>query len=994
MANNKEVNSKEPQKKKSSASTKSTTTAAKKTPAANKTSAANKTTAANKTSVASTKGTSSVANKTTSAAKKTSSASTKGTTSSKKVSSVSTKRQAARVVGAASNIKKIIAIIIAAVLVVSAIVVAICLIPKKKDDDTKKPMSTIPGVTPGNTEPAPNPIPVTLRILSIGDEFVEDGQRYLYDIALEAGVQTLEVASAVFEGASIEDHYGNIESDASVYTYSLKSNGTVETEENQDLETIIKSRDWDYITFQQSFDDSSDSVTYEYAQDLIEKVVPLCKNAQICWNMSWSANNSNYVSIYEDIVEAVQEKIIGESSVNIVIPTGTAIQNIRRTYLKDQINRTEKHLSYEIGSYVASMTYAKAIGLPVENIEYKPENEVIGDQRVMVSLQERHVTNEVVRNTFNRKYAESFTSFTTENTKVGYIQIDSGIMGLGYWNSEDIVAGVENKHIIPSTPEDPDKPVWGDNYAYTRRFDKSELPVGTIIEIKAGYVYRPDAWVDNERNEHNTRPGEVFILTKTIDEAWWAHYNKRAFNIRKSGKQDMTYEDLEDLNASFKIYVPIGNFDVDPEENTNPLSLKVLSIGNSFSDDAQEVLYHIFDDLGVTDITIANLFEDSASLSFHATNATNQAKIYDYKIMDSDGLIDSTNSKSDVSIQQALAFEDWDYVTIQQNFDNSDDASTYNNDINTVVDVVNNICPEAKVLWHMTWAGKNDLAVNNAKYTGIVSAVQSKIATNNKIDGIIPTGTTIQNLRNTYIKDTPDKINRDGKHLAHGVGTYAAGVTFAKAFGLDISKLKWYPNDTYIFNGSMTATVTAQEQQVVLEAVRNAYNKPYSVSNTNFDVEPAKEGYIQIDLGIMGIGYYDSTKENGEHLMPTTQNNDDAESKCYVYTKKFTKAELVNNAIIEITWVDDTSTDDPDDLKLGYKYRPEGWIGEAINTNLTRPDEESKKIAIVVIDDAWWGDFTQRAFNIAFVTKNVEITDANIADVYTGVKIYVPVNAA
>lgn len=55
-------------------------------------------------------------------------------------------------------------------------------------------------------------------------------------------------------------------------------------------------------------------------------------------------------------------------SVEFVIPTGTAVQNARTSYLGDTLHRDSKHLSYGIGRYIASMTAAACLGYPVEKV--------------------------------------------------------------------------------------------------------------------------------------------------------------------------------------------------------------------------------------------------------------------------------------------------------------------------------------------------------------------------------------------------------------------------------------------------------------------------------------------------------------------------------------------------------------------------------------------------------------------------------------------------
>lgn len=94
----------------------------------------------------------------------------------------------------------------------------------------------------------------------------------------------------------------------------------------------------------------------------------------------------------------------------------------------------------------------------------------------------------------------------------------------------------------------------------------------------------------------------------------------------------------------------------------------------------------------------------------------------------------------------------------------------------------------------------------------------------------------------------------------------------------------------------------------------------------------------------------------------------------YFATQTFTKKTLPVGSYIE--------------LAEGWQYRPEGWVDEK---TLTESGKRPVNVttAKVVIDDAWWGDFTIRAFNIAKEGNNENIIGKE-AEVREAFKIYVP----
>jgi hypothetical protein len=66
----------------------------------------------------------------------------------------------------------------------------------------------------------------------------------------------------------------------------------------------------------------------------------------------------------------------------------------------------------------------------------------------------------------------------------------------------------------------------------------------------------------------------------------------------------------------------------------------------------------------------------------------------------------------------------------------------------------------------------------------------------------------------------------------------------------------------------------------------------------------------------------------------------------------------------------------------GYQYRPEGWITETTK-NSSRPGNVTT--AAIQITEAWWGNYTIRAFNLSAVTTKV-MTDEDVVHL----RIYVP----
>lgn len=209
--------------------------------------------------------------------------------------------------------------------------------------------------------------------------------------------------------------------------------------------------------------------------------------------------------------------------------------------------------------------------------------------------------------------------------------------------------------------------------------------------------------------------------------------------------------------------------------------VKILAIGNSFSEDALEsYLYGLANSRGHK-IVIGNLYIGGASLSLHLQNATNNANAYAYRKINQQGIKATT---ANVSIATALADDNWDYISFQQESPSSGLFNTFA----PLVDLYNYVKTKTtnssvKYVLHQTWAYQKNAtysAFNNydkdqdKMYEGIVDAyIQAK----NLIPTytVVPAGTAIQNGRTSVVGDN---FCRDGYHLDINIGRYTAACTW------------------------------------------------------------------------------------------------------------------------------------------------------------------------------------------------------------------------
>ena len=210
-------------------------------------------------------------------------------------------------------------------------------------------------------------------------------------------------------------------------------------------------------------------------------------------------------------------------------------------------------------------------------------------------------------------------------------------------------------------------------------------------------------------------------------------------------------------------------------------TVRILAIGNSFSQDAvEQYLHELAEAEGISTI-IGNMFIGGCSLERHVKNARDNAPAYAYRKIGTDG---KKREKGKMSLETELADEDWDYVSLQQASTFSGMYETSEDSLPELIEYVNARLPQkTKLMLHQTWAYastskhsgfKNYNCNQLTMYQAIADAVK-KAAKANKIKIVIPSGTAIQNARTSFIGD---HLNRDGYHLDVKIGRYTAACTW------------------------------------------------------------------------------------------------------------------------------------------------------------------------------------------------------------------------
>lgn len=252
--------------------------------------------------------------------------------------------------------------------------------------------------------------------------------------------------------------------------------------------------------------------------------------------------------------------------------------------------------------------------------------------------------------------------------------------------------------------------------------------------------------------------------------------------------------------------------------------VRLLAIGNSFSEDAIEhYLYGLAKEAGHK-IIIGNLYIGGASLELHWKNAGGDISAYEYRKVGLDG---NKERLPKTSIAKALTDEPWDYISFQQASPLSGQYASFTTPLPLLFQYVKSRVsnPNTQYVFHQTWAYAQNSTHNGfANYNKDQKQMYTAIVKTSKearklvdFDLLVPAGTAIQNARTSFIGDN---MCRDGYHLDLNIGRYTASCVWFEA----IFKQSVLGN-TYI-----PEKVSAKEAAAGQMAAHKAVKRPFKVT--------------------------------------------------------------------------------------------------------------------------------------------------------------------
>ena len=227
-----------------------------------------------------------------------------------------------------------------------------------------------------------------VRVLAIGNSFSQDAvEQYLWELAQEAGVKMV-IGNAYRGGQGFHSHWIDVTEANNTFEYRKVQDGRRTNRPHSALADIITDEPWNYITFQQVSQESGLTTTFEpYLTELIQYTQGLQTNPNAIYgyHQTWAyshdsthggfANYGNRQEVmYDSICQAVQYATAMHPELSFVVPSGTAIQNARTTYLGDNMNRDGYHLDLKMGRYTAACAWLEAItGISPVGFSYRPD---------------------------------------------------------------------------------------------------------------------------------------------------------------------------------------------------------------------------------------------------------------------------------------------------------------------------------------------------------------------------------------------------------------------------------------------------------------------------------------------------------------------------------------------------------------------------------------------------------------------------------------------
>lgn len=290
-------------------------------------------------------------------------------------------------------------------------------------------------------------------------------------------------------------------------------------------------------------------------------------------------------------------------------------------------------------------------------------------------------------------------------------------------------------------------------------------------------------------------------------------------------------------------------------------SLRILALGNSYTQDSTMYLWNIANECGAEDVVVGRMYHAGARLFEHLRAANNEEGYENFYLYTEQTAPNGEYSKQDTSFDYGLTAQDWDIIVIQAWYPEAcyglngeianPDANVFDKEwLNELTEIIKERATNENVElgFNMIWSQERQLSEaipndtangNNNRFNdgdtlgdwqSIVYQTNDFVLENDDYTYLIPVGTAVENARTSYLagirgatsaSDLMGGLQRDSVHL-NDIGKYIAAMTWAKVLKpeWDVAGMSYAPDVTYA--GTDKKVIDEDIIKVSKEAVSNA----------------------------------------------------------------------------------------------------------------------------------------------------------------------------
>ena len=272
--------------------------------------------------------------------------------------------------------------------------------------------------------------------------------------------------------------------------------------------------------------------------------------------------------------------------------------------------------------------------------------------------------------------------------------------------------------------------------------------------------------------------------------------------------------------------------------------LRILFIGNSFSQDAVHLLPNLLEGAGLDAVELGLMYWGGSIIQQHNDNFYNNSTNFTYYRKPT-SIQGTWLQYKGYTLEDAVKEHAWDIITIQEHTGRTQSwvwDQAEKDAINGLIDKINKAQGENKPeIWYIFSQAYHDLGKSSGTKTNFVStidhykaiAAQAEIVKKEipGLTGIIPTGTVLQNLRGSSLNNDLG-LTRDGYHMDYGLSRYAASCAVYELLVLKSFPQNVLEDNTWRITQSSTGQtpVTDENRMKAITAARKAIEKPFEVS--------------------------------------------------------------------------------------------------------------------------------------------------------------------